>query len=135
VAADALDLGVVLLLGSAALLLAGVVRYLLAGPPFRLPALPPELSTPLETLLTVGYLAVGWASTGRTPGKQLAGLRVVDRDGRPLGPARALLRAALCVLFPAGLLWVLVSRGNWSVQDLLVRSAVVYDWSYRAPPG
>jgi hypothetical protein len=31
------------------------------------------------------------------------------------------------------LLWVLVSRYNASVQDLLVRSAVVYDWSYHAP--
>jgi uncharacterized RDD family membrane protein YckC len=133
--ADLLDLGVAWMLGLAALLLGGVARYLLTGPPFRLPALPPSLSAPLVTLLAVGYLTVGWAVTGRTPGKQLAGLRVVDRSGRRLRPRRALLRALLCVLFPAGLLWVLISQRNAAVHDLLARSAVVYDWSYGAPRG
>jgi hypothetical protein len=32
----------------------------------------------------------------------------------------ALLRAVLYVLFPAGLLWVLVSRRNGSIQALVV---------------
>jgi hypothetical protein len=36
------------------------------------------------------------------------------------------------VAFPVGLFWIVVSRDNRSVQDLLLRSAVVYDWS-RAP--
>ncbi len=133
VVADALDLGVIWLLGLSALLLAGVARYLLAGPPFRMPALHPSSSIPLCTLLAVGYLAAGWGGTGRTLGKQLAGLRVVHRSGRRLAWGRALARAVLYVLFPAGLLWALVSRCNYSLQDLLVRSAVVYDWSYRAP--
>jgi hypothetical protein len=39
------------------------------------------------------------------------------------------------VAFPIGLLWVLVSRKNASVQDLIVRSAVVYYWSYLPPTG
>ena len=47
--------------------------------------------------------------------------------------ARAVARAVLCLLFPIGLLWVVVSRRNASVQDLLVRSAVAYDWAYRGP--
>ena len=34
------------------------------------------------------------------------------------------------MLFPAGLLWVLASRRNASLQDLIVRTAVVYDWAY-----
>jgi hypothetical protein len=33
----------------------------------------------------------------------------------------------LCTLFPIGLLWVLVSRGNRSVQDLMLRTSVVYE--------
>jgi uncharacterized RDD family membrane protein YckC len=41
-----------------------------------------------------------------------------------------LARAVLYVLFPAGLLWVLASRRNASVQDLVVGTAVVYDWAY-----
>jgi uncharacterized RDD family membrane protein YckC len=131
--ADAVDLGIVWLIGLSLLLLAGVARYLLTGPPFGVPGLRPWLSGPLGALLAVAYLAAGWTTTGRTPGKQLAGLRVVDRGGRLLRPGRAVLRALLCVLFPAGLLWVLVSRSNASLQDLVVRSAVLYDWSYRRP--
>ena len=133
VLADAVDLGIIWLLGLSLLLSAGVARYLLTGPPFGVPGLRPWLSGPLGALLAVAYLAAGWATTGRTPGKQLAGLRVVDRAGHRLRPVRALLRALLCVLFPAGLLWVLVSRRNAAVHDLLTRSAVIYDWSYHAP--
>ena len=133
VMADAVDLGIIWLLGLSLLLSAGVAHYLLAGPPFGVPALRLWLSGPLGAALAVAYLTAGWATTGRTPGKQLAGLRVVDRAGRRLRRSRALLRALLCVLFPAGLLWVLVSRRNASLQDLLARSAVVYDWSYHAP--
>ena len=63
-------------------------------------------------------------------GKQLAGLRVVDRGGQRLSLWRSFARAVLYVGFPAGLLWVLVSRHNASVQDLIVRTVVVYDWAY-----
>jgi uncharacterized RDD family membrane protein YckC len=63
-------------------------------------------------------------------GKQLAGLRVVDGGGRRLSLWRSLTRAVLYVLFPAGLLWVLASRRNASLQDLIVRTAVIYDWAY-----
>lgn len=134
-AANLLDLGVVWFLGILVLVGVGAVRYVVGGVPFRPPAAPLQMSAPLGTLLLLAYLTGGWAATGRTVGKQLAGLRVVDRTGQRLSAGRALLRAALCVLFPAGLLWVLVNRRNHSLQDLLVRSAVVYDWSYRAPSG
>ena len=133
IAADAVDLGVIWAIGLAALLFAAVVRYLLTGPPFRTPVLPNWLDAILGMIIAVGYLASGWASTGRTVGKQVAGLRVMDHTGRRLPLGRALLRAALYVVFPAGLLWVLVSRRNASVQDLLVRTVVIYDWSYRSP--
>jgi uncharacterized RDD family membrane protein YckC len=39
----------------------------------------------------------------------------------------------LYVLFPAGLLWVLASRRNASLQDLIVGTVVVYDWAYHPP--
>ena len=38
----------------------------------------------------------------------------------------------LCVVFPVGLLWSAVSRERRSLQDLVVRSVVVYDW-HRSP--
>ncbi len=39
--------------------------------------------------------AVGVARWGATPGKRLCGLRVETRDGTPVGPARAVGRAAV----------------------------------------
>jgi uncharacterized RDD family membrane protein YckC len=128
--ADAIDLGVAWLLGLSALLAAGVVRYLLTGPPFRLPVLPNWLDVTAGAAIAVAYLALSWAATGRSVGKQIAGLRVVDRAGGRLSLWRSFSRALLYVLFPAGLLWVLASRRNASVQDLVVGTAVVYDWTY-----
>jgi uncharacterized RDD family membrane protein YckC len=131
VVADALDLAVVWVLGLSALLFAGVVRYLVTGPPFRMPVLPVWLDGVAGAAIAVGYLTVGWASTGRTVGKQVSGLRVLEGSGGRLRLRRALVRAVLYTVFPAGLLWVLVSRHNASLQDHLVGTAVVYDWSYR----
>ena len=133
VVADVLDLGVAWLLGLAMLVAAGVVSYLLTGPPLRLPVLPNWLDATVGATIAVGYLTFSWAATGRSVGKQIAGLRVVDRAGRRLSVWRSFARALLYVLFPAGLLWVLASRRNDSVQDLVVRTAVLYDWAYHAP--
>jgi uncharacterized RDD family membrane protein YckC len=132
-AADAVDLVVVWAIGLSVLLFAGVVRYLLLGPPLRLPVLPGWLLAVGGGAIAVGYLTCGWTWTGRTVGKQVAGLRVVDRSGRRLSARRALPRAVLCVLFPAGLLWILISRRNASIQDVVVGSAVIYDWRYHPP--
>jgi uncharacterized RDD family membrane protein YckC len=130
VVADLVDLGVAWLLGLSVLVAAGVIGYLVTGPPFRLPVLPNWLDGTAGAAIAVGYLGVSWAATGRSVGKQLAGLRVVDGGGRRLSLWRSLTRAVLYVLFPAGLLWVLASRRNASLQDLIVRTAVIYDWAY-----
>ncbi|WP_030673164.1 RDD family protein [Streptomyces rimosus] len=106
----------------------GAVRFLVLGPPFGPPKASDWLTGFLGFALTVGYLSVSWTVTGRTVGAWLMGLRVVRRSGQPLGAGRALLRAVLCVVFPLGLLWTALSRRDASVADLVVRSAVVYDW-------
>jgi uncharacterized RDD family membrane protein YckC len=54
------------------------------------------------------------------------GLRVVGRRKPRLGPFVALLRAVTCVVFPIGLLWVVVDRRRRSVQDIVFGSKVVY---------
>ena len=75
--------------------------------------------------------------SGRTYGNHVMGLRVVNREGRRLHPLGAFVRAALYVIFPIGLLWVMVSGQNRSLQDLIVRTSVIYDWDVRpiqAPP-
>ena len=130
VVADLVDLGVAWLLGLSALLAAGVVSYLLTGPPLRLPVLPNGLDVSAGAAIAVGYLTLSWSATGRSVGKQIAGLRVADRGGQRLSLRRSFARAVLYVLFPAGLLWVLASRRNASLQDLVVGTAVVYDWAY-----
>ena len=86
-----------------------------------------------STLLSVGlgvlaaYLAVTWAVAGGSYGDRLLGLRVVGSRGARLHWGRCLLRAVLCTLFPLGLFWVLLSRDDRSVQDLLLRTSVVHD--------
>jgi uncharacterized RDD family membrane protein YckC len=86
-------------------------------------------------LVVIAYLTFCWRISGRTYGDQVIGLRVVGRGGRPLGLASALARATFCVLFPIGLLWTAVSRGNWSLADLLLRTSVVYDWQAASEAG
>jgi len=84
-------------------------------------------------VLSSSYFAYMWATTGRTLGEQLFGLRTIRPDGSRLDARRSLVRGALTVLLPIGILWVLVSRTNASLQDLVSGSVVVYDWSYHPP--
>ena len=81
-------------------------------------------------LLTV-YLTLAWATTGRSYGARLLGLRVVDHRGRRLRPGVALLRALLCVFVPIVVFWAVVSRENRSAADVLLAS-VIYDWTATA---
>jgi uncharacterized RDD family membrane protein YckC len=88
-----------------------------------------DLTTAL--LACVVYLAVAWTITGRTYGDHIMGLRVVNGRGTRVRPLRSLVRAALCVAFPIGLLWCAVSPSRRSVQDALLRTSVIYDWRPR----
>lgn len=75
------------------------------------------------------YATYGWATSGRTVGKEILGLRVVGLDGQLLSGGRAFRRAIWCGIVGAiGLLLVLVNKRNAALQDLLVKSAVIYDW-------
>lgn len=129
-AAAVIDLAAVAALGLMCLLFAALARYLVLGAPFSAPSLSRWLAAATSAGIGAAYLTLGWTIAGRTVGMQVLGLRLVGRAGRRLRPAGALLRAVLCLTIPAGLLWTLVSRRNASLQDLLLGSAVIYDWSY-----
>jgi uncharacterized RDD family membrane protein YckC len=97
-------------------------------------------SIPLGGLLGLGALVawvswtLSWATTGRTPGAQVMGIRVVNHKGQRMRWQGAALRALFCLGFLPGLLWVIVSGENRSVQDLVLRTSVIYDWTNRPPP-
>ncbi len=92
-------------------------------------AVPPHWLNELTVwILLVLYLTAGWASAGRTLGKQMMGLRVCRSDGAPLCLLRAFLRAVLCAMFFPVLLLALVNRRNRGLEDVAFRTVVVYDW-------
>ena len=105
--------------------------FVLSPRNFTAPTPSLTLVTAVGNLLFILYLAVSWMGNGRTYGNHIMGLRVVNREGRGLKPLRAFVRAILYVIFPIGLLWVMVSGQNRSLQDLVVRTSVIYDWDVR----
>jgi uncharacterized RDD family membrane protein YckC len=128
VSADLVD-AVLVSVGTALILVTGsMLRALFAGSVFAFPR-PNGLGTAgALSAVFVLYLTFFWTATGRTPGKQVAGLRVVTEHGEPLSGPRAFARALLCVVFPAGLLWVVLSRRNRALHDIVLGTAVIYDW-------
>ncbi len=76
------------------------------------------------------WFVVGWGLLGATPGKWLAGLRVIDHRGRyPIGVSRAVMR--LCaysvssLTFGIGHLVMLFRRDRCALHDLLAGTRVV----------
>jgi uncharacterized RDD family membrane protein YckC len=127
VLAACVDAVAVVLLAVALDLAAAGIRFVWSPSDFRWPRFSwLSMSTALVALAVV-YLAVGWAMTGRTYGARLLGLRVLSVGHGLLGWTRSVLRALASVLFPVGLLWCAVSRTRLSLQDVVVRSVVVYD--------
>ena len=104
------------------------LRFLLRPAKFQFPEPSILLIVVAGFAVLTLYLTLGWTMTGRTYGDHLMGLRVVDRAGSTLHLPRALLRALLCAVFPIGLIWTAFSTRSLSVQDLLVRTSVTYDW-------
>lgn len=77
-------------------------------------------------VLLMFYLFACWATSGRTVGAVMMGLRVTRWKGGRLPVVRAAMRAVTCVVFPIGLVWVALSPERRSLQDVLVRSRVIY---------
>jgi uncharacterized RDD family membrane protein YckC len=126
--AAVVDAAVVLVMMGIALLCVAGVRFLVSPVSFRWPSPSWPLSLAVGAALATAYLTAAWATSGRSCGAAVAGVRVRSVGGGPLGWVRAGLRASLCVAFPPGLLWCVLSRRRRSVQDLVLGSVVVYDW-------
>jgi uncharacterized RDD family membrane protein YckC len=128
--ATVIDLTVLVLVWFFIELTAGLVLfYLPPRRPFYMPEFPGWVASVGSALLILGYFSISWSLTGRTLGDQLFGLQVTDRAGHLLTFWRALARIALYFVFTVGFLWIVFSGRNASVQDLLLRTEVVHDWS------
>jgi len=98
---------------------------------FTFPAPSSVLSIAAAGVLATGYLAIGWWVAGRTYGSAVMGLRVVNRDGRRVRFLPALLRAVICTVFPIGLALCAIDTRGRGLQDMVVRTRVIYDWLSR----
>lgn len=103
--------------------------------PVQAPTMP---AAPWFVLGGIAVLWLGWtiayATNGRSLGAATMGIRVVDRHGHRLGWLPAAIRSVLNIAFPIGLLWVIPSARNRSVQDLLFGTNVIYAWTFRIEP-
>lgn len=108
--------------------------FLRRGARFRFPTPTYVHAFIVGGLILIVYFVLTWTASGQTYGDRLLGIRVRAHDGELLHLGVATIRAVLCVLFPLLLFWAVVDRRRRSVQDLIVRTAVVYDWKVRADP-
>lgn len=132
--AGAIDIGVV-----AVILVVGYSAYCVALfllPPTGVnPKVPPLwVDFIIGYVVMALYLALSWYTGGRSYGCHVMGLRVVSRKGQRLPLLTSFLRAGFLVAFPAGFFWCAISRANRSVQDVVLRSSVIYDWDVRPHP-
>ena len=126
--AATVDAVIVLAMMALALLAVAGIRFFVSPVAFQWPTPSWPVSLAVGALLAAGYLTIAWATSGRTCGAAVFGLRVRSISGGPLGWFRAFLRAGLCLAFPPGLLWCALSRRRCSLQDVVLRTVVVYDW-------
>jgi uncharacterized RDD family membrane protein YckC len=124
--AAALDAGILVVLGT-------LVAYF-AGRAARVDVPSLAVSWPWLTayLAFLGLFYAGYftGTTGQTPGKMVAGLRVVDAQGRPPGYLRASLRAmagaAGTALAGLGLIPMALDPARRALHDRLLRTRVIH---------
>lgn len=124
---DALTVAGILLVGYG--VVAGV-RFMLSPRHFSLPRAGWLFNLTAAFVVLVIYLTAAWVLNGRTYGCLVMGLRVVSRHKENPRLIGALARAIGCVLFPIGILWCAVSAQHRSLQDVLFRTSVIYDWGH-----
>jgi uncharacterized RDD family membrane protein YckC len=82
------------------------------------------------SVVVSGYFVLFWTLTGETPGMRLMALRVISRDGDPLGFGQALLRLIGAILaaipFFAGYLLILVDDRRRGLHDMIAGTTVIY---------
>ena len=128
------DAVVILAIDYVVLFLYALVRMLVTGDKIHVPDPAPLSNAIIVFVIGVVLLSSAWSGSGRAPGMGVVGLRVVGKDGGRLSYGREFWRAVLAVsTFGLGVLWVLVSRKNKSLYDIVCGSGVVYAWRPALP--
>lgn len=115
-----------------------VVEYGVAtvtGLDFRLSETP-VLGAASFAIWALLYYAYPLAVSGRTLGKAVIGLKVVQDDGEPLRWRAAVVRVVVFplsfLIFGVGLALILLRSDRRALHDLIAGTAVVYAWDARA---
>lgn len=125
--AAGVDLGVLLAGFGACYLAVAFVVFATAPVRFSFPQPSRTVVVVTASVLSTGYLAISWATTGRTVGDMVLGLRVLGRRGGCPHLVIAVLRALCCLVLPIGLA-LAAGPAHRSLADTLLRTSVVYDW-------
>jgi uncharacterized RDD family membrane protein YckC len=109
-------------------------RVIAAGAPAMLRMMGPALAIVFAFCVYWGYFAffeILWS--GRTPGKRMAGIRVIKESGRPINAyeaiARNVLRAIdfLPLMYGAGVFVMMLNRHSRRIGDYVAGTVVVHD--------
>jgi uncharacterized RDD family membrane protein YckC len=81
------------------------------------------------------YYAYFWTASGKTPGMELLGVKVIGEDGTRAGTKRGLIRTLAFplsfILLGLGFVSILFRGDRRALHDLLADTAVVYCWDAR----
>jgi uncharacterized RDD family membrane protein YckC len=82
------------------------------------------------------YFAYQWSLGGRTIGMAVLGIKVVKRDGGPIGARQAIVRTLVLpfsfLFLGLGLVGILLTRDRHALHDRVAGTVVVYSWDARA---
>ncbi len=117
-----------LIIGALGALISYVVSVIAEATPF-------DISTQLIPwgvvmgILVVLYPLLFWRSFSRTPGKMIAGLRIVNKQGERMGTTRTVIRLIFFGLTHAfvfiGFLWLLFDSRHQGIHDMLSGTYVI----------
>lgn len=133
-AAYAIDAMVIVLLLSLASFALESIAALLSDNANPTVEVPTGIGTTFLTVTVTAfiYYTLGWWLFGRTVGKLVLGVRVVDARGQRPGFIQSVVRAfgyLLSSIFLLGFAWIGLTPRRRGWHDHLARTWVVYDWA------
>jgi uncharacterized RDD family membrane protein YckC len=91
----------------------------------------------LIPLIWGSYYVMFWSLTGRTPGKWLMGLKVINASDHPPTVGRSIIRfigyGISAIAFWMGYVWVLIDEDRRAWHDHFAKTWVIYDQERRRP--